>query len=74
MVPVGDMFQRKMDELFQGQSNVFGIADNILIAGFDDMGRYHNATLNKMQRVCRWTNLKLNKRNAYSHVKHTILQ
>ena len=29
----GDMFQRKIDELFQGFSNVFCIADDILIAG-----------------------------------------
>ena len=31
--PVGDMFQ-KIDELFSSMSNVFGIADVILIVGF----------------------------------------
>ena len=34
--PVGDMFQKKIDELFSGMSNVFGIADDILIIGFDE--------------------------------------
>ena len=32
---VGDMFQKKIDELLSGMSNVFSIADNILIRGFD---------------------------------------
>ena len=40
---------------------VFGIADDILIAGFDDMGRDHDATLISVLRICRQVNLKLNK-------------
>ena len=31
-----DMFQRKIGELFSGMPNIFGIIDNILIAGFDE--------------------------------------
>ena len=31
------MFQRKIDELFQELPNTFGIADDILIAEFDNM-------------------------------------
>ena len=34
-VLAGDMLQKKIDELFSGMSNLFGIADDILIAGFD---------------------------------------
>ena len=40
---------------------MFGIADDIVIAGFDDMGRDHDATLDKVLRICRYTSLKLNK-------------
>ena len=39
----------KKDKLFQGLPNVFGIADDILIVGFDGMDRDHNATLDKVQ-------------------------
>ena len=42
------MFQRKIDELFQGLPNAFSIADDILISGLDDIGRGHNATLEKV--------------------------
>ena len=31
----GDMFQRKIDELFNGLPNAIGISDDILIAGFN---------------------------------------
>ena len=41
------MFQRKIDELFWGLPNVFGILDDILIVGLNEMGRDHDATLNK---------------------------
>ena len=37
MTTTGNMFQRKIDELFQGLPNVFGIADDILIVGFDEL-------------------------------------
>ena len=55
------MFQRKIGELFQGLPNVFSIADDILIAQFDEMCRHHDVTLNKVLRTCRQANLKLNK-------------
>ena len=61
MAPVVDMFHRRTDQLFQGLLNVFGIADEILIAGFSDLGRDHDATLAKVLRICRKANLKLNK-------------
>ena len=37
-----------------------GIEDVILIAGFDDISRDHDATLYKVQRICRQAKLKLN--------------
>ena len=40
---------------------VFGITDDILIAGFNELGRDHGATLNKVLRICKQANLKLNK-------------
>ena len=39
---------------------MFGISDDILIAEFDDMGRDHNAPLNKVFRKCRQAYLKHN--------------
>ena len=39
------MFQKKIDELFSGMSNVFRIAKIILIAGFDEWGKNHDDML-----------------------------
>ena len=52
------MFQKKMDKLFSGMPNVFGIADVILIAGFDKQGTDHDDTLDKVLWVCIQANLK----------------
>ena len=60
MVPAGDMFQKKIDELFHGVSNLFGIVDDILIAGFDKPSRDHDATLGKVFRIYRQAKLNLN--------------
>ena len=49
-------------------ANVFGIADDILIAGFDDLGIDHDETLEKVLRICRQANLKL-KINVYSGIQ-----
>ena len=40
---------------------MFGIVDDILIAEFNDMGRDHDATLDKVLRICNQANVKLNK-------------
>ena len=37
---VGNMFQHKIDEIFNDMLNVFGIADNILVIGYDKDGIY----------------------------------
>ena len=55
------MFQKKTDELFSGMPNVLGIADDILIAGFDKQGKDNDEPLDKVFDVCRQTSLKLNK-------------
>ena len=38
----GDMFQRKVDEIFKDMPNVFGIADDILVAGYEADGKDHD--------------------------------
>ena len=47
------MFLKKIDELFSGMPDVFGIADGILIAGFDEWSKDHNEILEKVLQVCR---------------------
>ena len=59
--PTSDMFQRKIDELFKGIPKMFGITDDILIAGFDELDRDHNEAVVKVIEICRKANLKLNK-------------
>ena len=41
--PTGDMFQ--IDEIFKNLPNVFGIADDILIVGYDIAGKDHDEML-----------------------------
>ena len=59
--PVGDMFQCKIDKIFNDMPNAFGIADDILVIGYDEHGADHNVTVHKVLRLCREVNLKLNK-------------
>ena len=58
---MGDMFPKKMDKLLSVMLNGFGITDDILITGFDELGRDHNMTLDNVLRISRQANLKLNK-------------
>ena len=44
---VGNIFQEKIYELFSDMPNIFIIADDILIAGFDELGKGLHATLDK---------------------------
>ena len=60
------MLWKKIDEPFNGMPNVFSIADDILIARFDELGRDHDATLGKMLRICGQENLKLNRDVSFS--------
>ena len=40
--PPGSMFQRKIDEIFKDMPNVFGIAGDKLVAGYEADGRDHD--------------------------------
>ena len=42
--PAGDMFQRKIDKIFKDIPNVFGIADDILVAGYEADGSMGGAS------------------------------
>ena len=64
-VPVGDMFQCKINETFNDITNVFGIADDILVIGYEKDGTDHNKTVNKVLKCCQDVNLKLNKEKCY---------
>ena len=43
--PAGDMFHRKIDEIFKDMPNVFGIVVDILVAGYKADGRDHDKTV-----------------------------
>ena len=60
-VPAGNMFQCKIDEILKDLPDVFGIADDILVVGYDSNGRDHDVTLWQVLQICRNVNLKLNK-------------
>ena len=51
----------KKYEIFKDLPNVFGIADDILVVGYDSNGKDHDETLQQVLQMCRKVNLKLNK-------------
>ena len=57
----GNMFQQKIDEIFSDMPNVFRIADDILVIGYDKDGADHHDTVYNVLRWCQDVNLKLNK-------------
>ena len=59
--PAGNMFQRKIDEIFKDTPNAFGIADDILVVGYEGDGKDHDKTVQRVLQRCRQVNLKLNK-------------
>ena len=58
---VGDMFQQKIDEVFNDMPDVFGIPNGILAVGYENDGRYHDKTVQRVPQRCRELNLKLKK-------------
>ena len=60
-VPVGNMFQCKIDEMFSDMPNMFGIADDILVIGYDEDGADHDAAAHKVLQWCEEVTLNLNK-------------
>ena len=63
--PVGNMFQCKIDEIFNDMPNIFGIADDILVIGYDEDGTDHDEAVYSMLRQCHEVNLKLNKTKCH---------
>ena len=59
--PAGNMFQRKIDEIFNDIPNVFGIANDILVIGYDKDGADHDKAVYSVLEQCQDVNLKLNK-------------
>ena len=57
----GDMFQRKIDDEYLKTYQTFGIADDMLVVGYDSDGKDHDVTLLKVLQICWQVNLKLNK-------------
>ena len=51
--PVGNMFQCKIDEFFSDMPNVFGIADDILVIGYDEDGADHDTAVHKVLQQCK---------------------
>ena len=49
-VPVGDMFQCKIDEIFNDMPNIFGIADDILVIGYNNDGKDHDKAVYGVQK------------------------
>ena len=64
-VPAGDMFQCKIDEIFNDMQNVFGIVDGILVIGYDKDRADHDEAVYKVLKLCQEVNLKLNKEKCY---------
>ena len=58
---VGNMFQCKNDKIFNDMPNVFGIADDILVIGYNKDGADHDDAVYNVLRWCQDVNLKLNK-------------
>ena len=46
-MPVGDMFHHKIDEIFSDMPNIFGIADDILVIGYNEDRADHDAAVHK---------------------------
>ena len=49
--PAGNMFHRKRRMKYSELSNVFGIADNILIEGHDHSGEDHDRILHRKEHL-----------------------
>ena len=57
--PVGDMFQRKIDETSKDLPNVFCIADDISVVKYENNGTDYEKNLCRVLKICRKENLKL---------------
>ena len=62
---MGDMFQWKIDEIFSDMPNIYGIADDIWVIGYEDNGTYHDTVVHKVVQRCEEVNVKLNKEKCH---------
>ena len=53
------MFQKKIDKIFEELLNAFGIADDILIEGYDDSGTDQDRAVCRVVQTCRKEKPKL---------------
>ena len=65
VTPAGNMFQWKINEIFSDMLNVFGIAYDILVIGYDKDGADHDEAVYNVVRWCQDVNLKLNKEKCH---------
>ena len=57
----GDMFQRKINKIFKDLPNVFSIAGDILVVGYEADSKDHDKIVHMVLQRSRQVNLKLNK-------------
>ena len=55
------MFQHQINVILKNLPNVFGIADDMLVVGYDTNRKDHDVMLQQVLQICRQVNLKLNK-------------
>ena len=53
---MGDMFQRKINEIFNDIPNVFGIADDILVIGYEKDKADHDEAVYSVLEQCQDVN------------------
>ena len=61
VMPAGDVFQCKINTIFNDMPYVFGIADDILVIGYNKDRADHNEAVYSVLKQCWEVNLKLNK-------------
>ena len=61
VAPAGDIFQQKIDEVFNDMPNVFGIANYNVVVECEDDDRDHGKMVQSVLQRCREVSLKLNK-------------
>ena len=54
--PGGDIFERKIDKIFNELHNVFGASVDILVVGYNKDNTDHGDTLERILKVCRKEN------------------
>ena len=64
--PASDLFQRKIDEILKELPNIFGIAYDILIVGYDEDGTEQYITLHRYSNYVEKKTSNLIKMNGIS--------